>query len=414
MNHCFGRTSRALASLSHSSRLPALQLAGVAFALTGFVPLAVGSNVGGPACPDGTTPISQVQSACFPSDCTSTSQLDWGVLAPEVLSLPQFDPGLGTLLEATLVAKVRFNGSLCADNAQNTCCAIDIKPRVLVGVDANPPLPGVNSFVVDVSVTLFSPGFLLGDSDGINDCLVPTGPVSAGDCTPGADHFLANWDQQYQSNSTVLTTPGELAPWIGPVGGPPGLITFDARGLGLINGGSCLSLDLLIRSYGSVEFEVTYLYCPGAPGSSFCSCSASGPCGNQGGPGEGCANSTGQGAVLAATGTDSLGAADLVLHGTQLPPNKPGLFFQGNSPENGGAGLPFGDGLRCVAGSIVRLEVQSANALGDVSSTVNLAAASGASAGDQRFYQLWYRDGANPPCGSGFNLTNGIALVWNP
>ncbi|MCB9916628.1 MAG: hypothetical protein H6828_15995, partial [Planctomycetes bacterium] len=62
------------------------------------------------------------------------------------------------------------------------------------------------------------------------------------------------------------------------------------------------------------------------------------PCGNVGAAGEGCANSTGAGAILGAAGSSSIAAANLVLSASQCPVNQPTLFFQGDNAVNSGAG----------------------------------------------------------------------------
>jgi hypothetical protein len=132
------------------------------------------------------------------------------------------------------------------------------------------------------------------------------------------------------------------------------------------------------------------------------------PCGNDGANGVGCANSTGQGALLASTGTSDVTTAELALTGFQLPPNKPCLYFGGS---NALAGLPFGDGLRCVGGGIKRLQLVLSDALGTSLTTVDLASKMGAVSGDTHRFQIWYRD---PPglCGSAFNLSNGFEVLW--
>ena len=134
------------------------------------------------------------------------------------------------------------------------------------------------------------------------------------------------------------------------------------------------------------------------------------PCGNAGGIGEGCANDTGSGAVLSGSGSASITADDLVLSTTNLTPG-PGLFFQGNNAVNSGNGNPFGDGLRCVGGQVVRLEVQFSSA-GSSATTISIPTKGGVSAGDSKRYQLWYRDSGGSPCNSGFNLTNGYEITW--
>jgi hypothetical protein len=123
------------------------------------------------------------------------------------------------------------------------------------------------------------------------------------------------------------------------------------------------------------------------------------------------------GAQLAATGHSSLSTDDLVLAASGLPPSTVGLFFQGTTSTFGGS--VFGDGVRCVGGTIVRLGVKTASAgqmqypaVGDVPISVRgLVPASGG----YRTYQVWYRDPA-PGFGSpaGFNLTGAVATVWTP
>ncbi|MAF67111.1 MAG: hypothetical protein CMJ84_15815 [Planctomycetes bacterium] len=138
------------------------------------------------------------------------------------------------------------------------------------------------------------------------------------------------------------------------------------------------------------------------------------PCGNFGGSGEGCANGTGLGGLLAAGGSPSIAAAELVLEGSQLSPNQPGLYFQGDNAVNGGMGVTFGDGLRCAGGSVARLQVRVADGLGNSSTTIDIAAAGGVSAGITKRYQLWYRDPQASPCSTTFNLTNGMEIFWLP
>ncbi len=138
------------------------------------------------------------------------------------------------------------------------------------------------------------------------------------------------------------------------------------------------------------------------------------PCGNAGAAGEGCANSSGAGAILGASGAPSVSGGTLVLTGAQLDPGQPGLYFQGDNAVAGGAGAPFGDGLRCAGGSVVRLEVVSASPQGTSQTSIDIAAKGGVLAGDTKRYQLWYRDPQGSPCGTGFNLSNGLELVWQP
>jgi hypothetical protein len=138
------------------------------------------------------------------------------------------------------------------------------------------------------------------------------------------------------------------------------------------------------------------------------------PCGNFGGAGEGCANSSGAGARMIATGSTSVGADDLGFQTAQLLPNQPALLFAGLNQVNGGAGLPFGDGLRCAGTNVRRLGVRVPDAGGGASWGPGLAAAGGWAAGDIRRFQTWYRDPVNSPCGQLFNLSHGLELVFVP
>ena len=141
------------------------------------------------------------------------------------------------------------------------------------------------------------------------------------------------------------------------------------------------------------------------------------PCNNNGAPGKGCANSTGSGGVLSAEGGPSIAADDATFHGRGLLFGQAALLFSGGIRVQGGAGVVFGDGLRCAGGhgTIVRLGVRIPNAYGKASwDTGGLATANGWAVGETRTFQAWYRDSNNGPCGNGFNLTNGLEIVFQP
>jgi hypothetical protein len=157
-----------------------------------------------------------------------------------------------------------------------------------------------------------------------------------------------------------------------------------------------------------VPTSIATAYCFGDGSGSVC------PCGNAGGPGEGCANGLGWGAKLAASGSGSVSAADLVLSGSNLTPGQPGLYFQGNVATAGGNGAHFGDGLRCAGSGVRRLQVRSANAMGVSNTTIDIATKGLVVPGNTKYYQLWYRDPAGSPCGTTFNLTHGVSVVWTP
>jgi len=156
---------------------------------------------------------------------------------------------------------------------------------------------------------------------------------------------------------------------------------------------------------------------PEVVGMSFCSGNGGGtacPCGNVGVTGTGCANSTGVGASATGGGSASVAADALVIDGSQLPVGKPALLFVGTQTVNAGNGSLFGDGLRCVGGPIQRLDVRVSDTGGAASWSNNLISSQGWNAGDTRFFQIWYRDPVVSPCGTDFNLSNGLEVVFTP
>lgn len=139
------------------------------------------------------------------------------------------------------------------------------------------------------------------------------------------------------------------------------------------------------------------------------------PCNNNGAAGAGCANgSFATGSTLTVLGTGSIANDSIVLRATESAPNRPGVFFQGNTQVNNGAGVVLGDGLRCAGGPIVRLEIVFANASGVAMSTVAVGSTGSAQVGNTKRYQWWYRDSAWATCNGGSNLSNGAEFTWIP
>ncbi len=149
--------------------------------------------------------------------------------------------------------------------------------------------------------------------------------------------------------------------------------------------------------------------------------SASGcPCANVGLSGHGCENSLGTGGgLLVASGTPSVSADTLELDGSAMSASGSVLYFQGTVAVNGAQGVTFGDGLRCVGGSVTRLGTRQNSGgtsgygapLGDTPISVKgLVPISGGT----RYYQAWYRNSGAFCTSSTFNLTNGVAVTWIP
>jgi len=119
-------------------------------------------------------------------------------------------------------------------------------------------------------------------------------------------------------------------------------------------------------------------------------------------------NSTGQPALMSYTGTVSIAANNFALVCTGLPSSAFGLFYYGPNETQ----QVFGNGFRCVSGSVWRLGVQQANN-GVMTRAINygnLPPGGQITPGLTRKFQCWYR---NPAAGgAGYNLSNGLSASF--
>jgi hypothetical protein len=181
------------------------------------------------------------------------------------------------------------------------------------------------------------------------------------------------------------------------VGGALSIELSATNGFGSLNG---------IQLVRATDFVAT---CVGDGSGAAC------PCGNSGSVGRGCANSIDpSGGLLGATGTASVATDTLVLAGSGMPSSS-ALYFQGSTAAGGGNGVAFGDGLRCAGGAVVRLSTKTNVGglsqypeVGDLSVSVR----GGVAPGNQRVYQVWYRNAASFCTSDTFNLTNGLVVDW--
>jgi len=169
------------------------------------------------------------------------------------------------------------------------------------------------------------------------------------------------------------------------------------------------------------DFAVPFGFCGGQPATQTGSAVGvvrKGACGN---PDllAGCANSTGTGAELAACGSASVAADDLLLVLAGLPAAQPTLLFMGA----GATQSWFGDGLLAVAAGdagLLRFPVRQADADGALTLGPGLVALARATfppeahllAGGTWNFQAWYRD-PDGPCHSGFNFSNALAVTFS-
>lgn len=147
---------------------------------------------------------------------------------------------------------------------------------------------------------------------------------------------------------------------------------------------------------------------------SICPCSNTVP----NSPASGCRNSTGSGARLEAGGLPQVSGDTVELRAWGLPATTSLLFFQGSTKQANGYGAAFGDGLRCLSGSIVRLGHRVSSG-GTASYPMQGEARISAKgqvppAGGSRYYQAWYRNPAAFCTSATYNLSNGLEIAWLP
>ncbi|MBK7643191.1 MAG: VCBS repeat-containing protein [Planctomycetes bacterium] len=187
-----------------------------------------------------------------------------------------------------------------------------------------------------------------------------------------------------------------------------------------------LAYELRFRDWaGNVRVTDTRRVTLGNTGTNYCSGDGSlataCPCGNFGSAGNGCANSANAaGAHLSASG--STAPDSVVLQSSGELPTVLSIFLQGNASN--AAGAVFGDGVRCVAGSLKRMYTHnavggtvSAPQGGDASITTRSAQLGDVIlSGSTRFYQVYYRDPnlafCSAPAGDSWNVSNGVSILW--
>jgi hypothetical protein len=168
---------------------------------------------------------------------------------------------------------------------------------------------------------------------------------------------------------------------------------------------------------------------PGGPIALVCDPGAGGiiacPCANSAlGPGQGCDNSSSTGgAMLTAAGNAALSSDTVVINAIGEKPTATSILLQGDNLN--ATGTVFGQGIRCVAGSLKRLYVKNAvggavtmPGAGDPTITARATALGDTLAGGSvRYYGIYYRDPivlGGCAASSTFNITNQASVTWNP
>jgi hypothetical protein len=183
--------------------------------------------------------------------------------------------------------------------------------------------------------------------------------------------------------------------------------------------------QLTLSTFKTVGNVLAQAQVPGLPQSGpFCygdgTSTTACPCANNGATGRGCANSTNaSGALLTAAGTTV--PDTLVLTSSGELATAFSILLQGNTDLANP--VVFGDGLRCVGGSLKRLFNGNASGgtiayppAGFTISGQSAALGDPIAPGSARSYQVYYRDPnlnfcANPP-GNSWNVGNAQRVIW--
>ena len=128
-------------------------------------------------------------------------------------------------------------------------------------------------------------------------------------------------------------------------------------------------------------------------------------------------NSTGSSARISTNLECSVGADSMILLATPVP-DQFGMFFYSAGTNNGGNGVPFGNGLLCidnVLNDVYRLPVELATnhrLIHDLDIGSPPSASGQITAGSTWYFQAWFRDPIGG--GSAFNLSDGRIVYFIP
>lgn len=118
-----------------------------------------------------------------------------------------------------------------------------------------------------------------------------------------------------------------------------------------------------------------------------------------------------QGAKISVTGSTSVSLNEFEMIAGPVPNGGPGLFFRGTAQ----IAAPFGNGTRCVGGSVYRMGVATAFGTDDplvLRADLSVMPSGGEFLANGTWnFQCWFRDVG---CAAGFNLSDGIEVTFSP
>jgi hypothetical protein len=335
--------------------------------------------------------------ALYPSDAPFKGALD----------VPLFDPSLGTLVEARIVMTPHFSASLRAENT-----------------DTFAPQTVTLLFAGGVQLTREGHVLAMGTSGGyVSQFLMPfDGTVDYA----GASGMMQVIHDDQDTTVSIPPSSPEFAAFIGQPGaggqgGGGATAHFDVDG---VLDPECEPVGnpvIVFEARTSIGPEITITYVYSTSGATFCAGDGSGnacPCSNAGASGHGCSSPFAlNGALLTGSGDASVSADSLALTLTDLPHATMMVLMQG---EGGSfSGTPFGAGLRCVSGAMIRIKTMAAGTsavigAGNGSGRTISAAGLVPPTGGTRYYQAAYREGPGACHSAGLNFSNGWRVAWRP
>lgn len=318
------------------------------------------------------------------------------------VTVPKFDPALGVLRAITFRIQVSTSGSLQLENTNAAPVTIwsFLTPGWVVAMGCTatpyPPSPGgVGGTAIHYLPTT--------DLQAYNNITNFSEPSS---------HTLVYSNQGGGSTSawgqSTFSSESTLQPYLGP-----GTATIPV--LSGSDAGPVAPAGVVVSASGtaSATVTVTYDFDPMPAAICWTTVDSGCPC-NNAGQNAGCGNSVNpSGGLLSVTGDADLSADTLVLAGSGMT-NSSALYAQGTSYSI--TQTPFGDGLRCIGGSIRRLGIR-ANAAG-VSQypgpgLASVSVQGAVTAPGTRYYQVHYRDVGAYCTPATFNMTSGVAILWH-
>jgi hypothetical protein len=271
------------------------------------------------------------------------------------------------------------------------------------GSSYNPSVPGISADGRYVAFVSYASNLVNGDTNGHSDVFVR-------DRQSGTTELVSVDSAGAQANAdcyfSLISTDGRI-------------VAFYTAATDLVAGDTNGTYDAFVHDRAYSPF--TSLCDPGVGGVIAC------PCSNPPGAlGRGCDNSSGTGgAILSATGIAYISQDTLVFTTAGEKPTATSIVLQGTTQLS--SGVPYGQGVRCVGGTLKRLFVKAASGgsitapdfgAGDPSVSARSAARGDViGAGQSRFYLVFYRDPivlGGCPVTRTFNATQSGRVDWLP